>query len=214
MNKTTGFIAASALMLTTIASAQNTNRPVAAKIDVSETQRTQATAFWTDYMLANATPMPLPKLDPLALPHTDNAAAITTGARGVMPGGTPTFFPSKDEQPALDVIPPNHADKADTSVSIQPEGFGYVMPYTNHRMSSVNVYPYSAVGKLFFFIPAGASEPSGTYVCSASVALNSHTLVTARHCMYDYATENGTRTLCSTRLTRTAETLLITEVGR
>ncbi len=187
MKRTSGFLAAAALTLTSVGFAQNTNRPVPGKVSVTDSQRAETTAFWTDDALANATPMPLPTLDPMALPHTDSTFATTNGARGVLPGGPPTFFPSKEEQPHLQPIPARQAETS-PATSVQPEGFGYVMPYTNHRMPTVNVYPYSAVGKLFFFIPAGASEPSGTYVCSASVALNSHTLITARHCMYDYAT--------------------------
>ncbi len=187
MKNRTEIIAAVALTMATAALAQNTNRPVAARVNVSESQRTDTAAFWTDYMLGNATPMPLPKVDPITMPHTDTTFAAANGPRVTMRGSAPTFFPSKEDQPSLAPIPPNHAE-LNPANTIQPDGFGYVMPFTNHRMLSVNVYPYSAVGKLFFFIPAGASEPSGTYVCSASVALNNHTLITARHCMFDYAT--------------------------
>ncbi len=187
MKKRTGLITAVALTLTTAAIAQNTNRPVAGKFVVSDAQRSAAAAFWTNDLLENATPMPLPTLDPLSVRTTDNTLPVAGEPRVSKPGGAPTFFPSKEEQPSLEPIPAKHPDMAPTT-TIQPEGFGYEMPFTNHRMASVNMYPHAAVGKLFFYIPAGASEPSGTYVCSASVAMNNHTLITARHCMFDYAT--------------------------
>jgi V8-like Glu-specific endopeptidase len=80
----------------------------------------------------------------------------------------------------------NHGENNSTGVT--PDGFTYEMPFNNYQVSFLNNFPFSAVGKLFFVIPPGASEPAGDYVCSGSVMNNNYTVLTARHCMFDYAT--------------------------
>ncbi len=65
----------------------------------------------------------------------------------------------------------------------EPQAWGtYPFPYTRYKTSLMkNTYPEKTIGKLFFTL-------SGiNYVCSASV-ISAHTLITARHCIYDYAT--------------------------
>ncbi|MCW5976636.1 MAG: hypothetical protein KIT09_01095 [Bryobacteraceae bacterium] len=57
----------------------------------------------------------------------------------------------------------------------------YNVPSTLYR-ASTRVFPYTAVGKLFFTL-FGVN-----YVCSASV-IRPHLLLTARHCIYDYASK-------------------------
>ncbi len=190
MKKQIGILAASVLSLAAIAPAQKANNPVPGKIQISETDRSATAAYWTTDRLAAAKPMPLPEVDPLAQPrNADVAAPVTTGPRGVVPGGAPTFTLSKDAQQPFEAVKPiGAAGDTAASTGILPQGFNYEMPFSNHRSPVGNGYPYSAVGKLFFFIPPGASEPSGEYVCSASVDMNSHTVITARHCMYDYST--------------------------
>jgi V8-like Glu-specific endopeptidase len=85
----------------------------------------------------------------------------------------------------LERFPLNQGPDTEGQATGGGEGFNYVMPYNNFRTGVNNSYPYSTVGKLFFVIPKGASEAPGDYVCSGSVALDSHTVITARHCMYD-----------------------------
>ncbi len=187
MKKRTGMIAAVALTLTAAALAQNTSKPVPGRINLSDKQRTTSAAFWSNDRLENATPMPLPKVDPASLPHIDSASGAIKEPRVSKPGAPPSFILPREDQPSLEPIPAKSTSAAPAN-TVQTEGFDYEMPFTNHLVPSPNQYPTSAVGKLFFFIPAGASEQSGEYVCSASVAINSHTLITARHCMFDYAT--------------------------
>ncbi len=65
----------------------------------------------------------------------------------------------------------------------EPEAWGtYPFPFARIRTSLMkNTYPEKTIGKLFFTL-------SGiNYVCSASV-IAAHTLITARHCIYDYGT--------------------------
>ena len=57
-----------------------------------------------------------------------------------------------------------------------PAGFTYELPFNNYQPQTVNAYPYSTVGKLFFVIPPGATEAPGNYVCSGSVTGNGYTV--------------------------------------
>jgi hypothetical protein len=71
------------------------------------------------------------------------------------------------------------------SPGIQPlQNTTYPHPFTRYAVLRMlrNIYPYSAVGKLFFTIPN-----SGDFVCSASV-IRPHLLLTARHCVFDWPT--------------------------
>ncbi|MBV8865828.1 MAG: hypothetical protein JO210_10585 [Acidobacteriaceae bacterium] len=135
MKKQIGILVASALSVAAIAPAQTPKGPVPAKLQISETDRTSTAAFWTNDRLAGAKPMPMPEVDPLAQPHeSDSKAPVTNGARGVLPGGTPTFSLSKDAQQPFEAIKPMSAgEDATSSNSILPEGFNYEMPFTNHR---------------------------------------------------------------------------------
>jgi V8-like Glu-specific endopeptidase len=169
----------------------NTAKPKASASAVLKTdsEAKAAQAFWTPSELSSARPMPMPKLDPESI--RSNAAPLINGAKAepmiIGKGGLPSIHvaPSDDQQEPFSL---NRG--TDTTAEFTPEtvGFNYEMPFNNYKTQNNTAYPYTAMGKLFFTIPEGASEPAGTYVCSAAVAVDGHTLVTARHCMFDYST--------------------------
>ncbi|MBV8553347.1 MAG: trypsin-like serine protease [Acidobacteriaceae bacterium] len=187
MNKNVGRIAATAIAFTGVAIAQNSVRPSAGKIQFTDSQIAATNSYWTPERLANAKPLPLPKVDRSLAAIMANASPIASEPKMSGKGGLPSVKLTPENE-SSEPIRLNQGDEEMTELSgIQPEGFNYVMPFSNHRVPALN-YPYSTVGKIFFFVPAGASEPSGEYVCSGAVALNNHTVLTARHCMYDVNT--------------------------
>jgi V8-like Glu-specific endopeptidase len=168
------------------------NQPKAGQRSTTQTEMATAQAFWTADKMANAKAMPLTQVDPFNIKQDMMSAPAPAGQPGFIPAARPTISPS-NQGPVSTNEGGGAADTLQTltqneNVEVQPDGFSYVFPYNTYRPAVLNGYPYSAIGKLFFFIPAGASEPSGEYVCSASVDLNNHTLVTARHCAFDYST--------------------------
>lgn len=183
MKQTPSFIAALTFGLAAVASAQAPKGPVPGKLEFNEQTRVSASALWTTDRLANAKPMPLPEVDPQFVRRSTDAAAVTSGPVGKMPSRPPTYSMSREQIESLGPVEPVLKDeKANSDVSVEPTGFGYVYPFSNHRSTVIYGYPFTTVGKLFFEIPG-----KGEYVCSASVAMNTHTLITARHCVYDYA---------------------------
>jgi len=154
---------------------------------VSDPTKAQAILdYWSPDRLSNARPLPIPILDKEAI---DAAAAKVpvNGPSGGSPGGRPSIQAEPTEETQTETFPLNQGD-ADESAPSDPPGFNYVYPYNNFRTGVNNTYPYSTVGKLFFIVPSGATLPPGEYVCTASVAMNSYTLVTSRQCMYDVNT--------------------------
>jgi V8-like Glu-specific endopeptidase len=143
--------------------------------------------YWTPERLANAKPMPIPKVDRASV----SPAVAPTAAEPihVFAGGLPAV--QVESSPAsLERFPLNQGSPAaqETATAI-PDAFTYEMPFNNFRTGNTNAYPYATIGKLFFIVPPGATEAPGEYVCTASVAMNKHTVVTARHCMFDFATQ-------------------------
>ncbi|MGB8259008.1 MAG: hypothetical protein WCE75_01595 [Terracidiphilus sp.] len=149
--------------------------------------------FWTPERLAAAKPMPLPAADATSV-IPSSAPTTPEPARFSAPG-----LPMVRQAPAAEVSPERFpldtGEEADATPV--PAGFTYCgvgtycdMPYNNFRPDSNTQFPYSAIGKLFFTVPAGVpGEGAGEYVCSAAVVGNSYTVVTARHCMFDYASK-------------------------
>jgi hypothetical protein len=104
-------------------------------------------------------------------------------------------------EPSLERFPLNQGDEFEANADLEsnatpsPEGFSYIMPFNNFRTGINNQFPYATMGKLFFAIPG-----SGNYVCSAAVVGSAtpqtgstktrvNFVVTARHCMWDYASK-------------------------
>lgn len=153
----------------------------------TEAARIQALReFWTPERLASAKPMPVPKVAPGDV--SPSAAPVSGGPLRLGPGGLPSYRDQSTANPTerfpLDQGEELSAD-ASGDASALPQGFNYIMPFNNYRAGNRNTYPYTTVGKLFFFVPTGNSVPSGTYVCSASVAVKTYMVITARHCTFD-----------------------------
>lgn len=148
-------------------------------------QHAQATAdteaqvlnYWTPDRLRNAKPM---------LMHVDGtmrhglAPHVSSSARKTVPGGLPTV--DYDGSEAVQLFDPTAAQaKPGTKPFIVGTGG---LPFTTNRLYPVGdktlfkAYPYATFGQLFF------SEPSGDYVCSASV-IRANVIATAGHCVAD-----------------------------
>jgi V8-like Glu-specific endopeptidase len=160
----------------------------ASHIAVSEAETKAAQEYWTPERLANARPMPLQKVSQATMsPSAAPATRATAEPLHFVPGGLPAVKLQGPTEASPERFPLNQGPdvevRADATPS--PDGFNYEMPFNNFRTGNTNAYPYSTIGKLFFTIPPGASEAPGDYVCSAAVAVDKHTVVTARHCTYD-----------------------------
>ena len=151
---------------------------------VTESEAKSAQEYWTPERMSAALPMPLPEVDR----ETVNSARthVSSEPSRFSRGGLPTIHLAPSTEVNEEHFPLNQGDNDDNSDAVAtPDAFNYEMPFQNFRTGINNSYPYTTVGKLFFTIPEGASEKAGDYVCSASVALDEHTVVTARHCVYD-----------------------------
>ena len=184
--------AAAVLGLAPLTLAQNRNSAALRGMQINASDQALVKSYWTTDKLVNAKPLPLPGIDPLAPAVTPpaNSATIPTTPKS-LPGTLPTITAGRlgnsaaeraneDSQPILKMV--SHAE--DTTA---PNFTASALPFNNYQVPSVNMYPYSAVGKLFFVVPPGASVSPGEYVCTGSVFYDSHTVLTARHCLYDYS---------------------------
>jgi V8-like Glu-specific endopeptidase len=190
-------IAAFILGFAAVAFAQDQRRPEPGGVQFNLSNRSfdQASveSYWTAERLASAIPMPLPKLDP-ATAAFNSAEPPSNLPPRVLPATPPKIAPratvsangTGQSQPTVEML--EHGEAAPENLAAAQGNFNYEFPFNNFQVPNVNTWPYSAVGKLFFTIPPGASEPAGNYVCSGSVFFDSHTVITARHCMYDYPT--------------------------
>ena len=172
--------------LAAMAFAQDKETPKTGHGAITAEMMAATQAYWTPERMANAKPMPLPTVDPAIAAAVSSPLRPAGPARFSPAGGLPkASLTTTERSPSETSEMLNRSDEA-----IQPttSPFSYEYPFTNYRPPVVNAFPYAAVGKLFFVIPAGASEPAGDYVCSASVFNNAYSVITARHCVFDYAT--------------------------
>jgi V8-like Glu-specific endopeptidase len=166
-----------------MAFAQDQQRPRPGQHEVSAADQAATRAYWTVDRMANAKPMPLPTVDPAM--HANVSPLAPPEPLYSFEGGLPTVV-SAGNLPTQSFEMLNHGDPGGAP---QTTPFSYEYPFTNYQPPVIDEYPYSAVGKLFFVIPPGATEPAGDYVCSGSVMANKYTVLTARHCMYDINTK-------------------------
>ena len=155
------------------------NAPVAAGQSFDGNAMTSAVAYWTEERLQNAQPMPLLDVsnDVPGPPIMENSGG------GSSPGQPPAFsFASRRAR---------GANNAPQDIPPPAVTYSYPFPYTRYFVwgplyDGVNndLYPYSTIGRLFFTIN-GADHS-----CSASVA-HPHTLITARHCIFNYIDPSG-----------------------
>jgi V8-like Glu-specific endopeptidase len=152
-----------------------------------QTKRDAVQAYWTPEMLATARPMPIPQVDPASL--VSNNAPSTPEPVHFSAPGLPTIHSDAEIESSTEAFPLNQGLEAGALATPSPDAFNYEMPFNNFRTQNNKLFPYTAIGKLFFTIPAGTSQPAGNYVCSAAVSGTSNIVVTARHCMWDYVSQ-------------------------
>jgi hypothetical protein len=184
-----------------------------------DADQTLTKQYWTNDRLSNARPMPLPLVDPTSIVpgNIQRPATTTVATPHTLPGTRPTITNAsknesqstglKQDESLLTIKMSDHSSAVnpDAQLSTPKDAtFGYEYPFNNYQVPDIDTYPYSAVGKLFFVIPPGASQPAGEYVCSGAVFYDSHTVLTARHC---------TRILFFTRLGTVVPTLPSTMAG-
>jgi V8-like Glu-specific endopeptidase len=176
-------LTASLIGLAATAFAQNQKPPAPGQHEIGAADQAATRAYWTAERMANAKPMPLPRVDPAI--GGDASPLAPPEPAHFAEGGLPTILVSDDNLPSQTFEMLDHGEPA---TAPQTSPFSYEYPFNNYQPPVIDEYPYSTVGKLFFVIPPGASEPAGNYVCSGSVMANSYTVLTARHCMYDIGT--------------------------
>jgi hypothetical protein len=130
---------------------------------------------------ANAREMPLP-----ANRRAPQSQAEALRLGPIPSAATPGFVPGRPgtgEQHPVQLAPARDSD--DEADSVRPSEFGTSdHPFSTSRVNAlfgktVNKYPFTAAGKLFFKIG------SGTFVCSAS-SIKPGIVVTAAHCVADF----------------------------
>ncbi len=157
-------------------------------------------SYWTPERMADAKPMPVPKVIVDALSLASPPASEASGelampgyVRGCPPNAsncdpTPRTLSSQDafssESAAYgDLLQPMHGTKPINPLS------GPYGPFQRWReANAITAYPKSTIGKLFFTLNGR------NFVCSAS-AIGRSTLITAGHCNSDGATHFATNRL-------------------
>ena len=149
------------------------NHPIAgASKEATATDAANTMSYWTLERLANAKPMELLEAD---RSEATEAAPASKGPQVFVKGGLPE----------VNLAPALGGPKIAPSTPGQPEAedlaFSYVYPYSTYYNTDWGSYPSKTIGRLFFTLEGV------DYSCSASV-IRPFTLVTARHCTFDYAT--------------------------
>jgi V8-like Glu-specific endopeptidase len=153
--------------------------PTAGSSDAAVTAEDSAAvlAYWTPERLSNAKPMPLVEAD----------MSVGTGVASAPTSQEPQVF-VEGQRPEINTPPSFNgpyigAAQAENpgSIASQPLAFSYVYPFSTYYNNSYAGYPSKTIGRLFFTLEGS------DYSCSASV-IRAHTLVTARHCVFDYST--------------------------
>jgi hypothetical protein len=158
---------------------------------VVKTPVAEVRAYWMQERLESAKPMPIPEVEATSM---NQAAVSSTGTIHFSPAHAPLATLQDEASESNDRFPLNTGDdfEGEQAESVHADtGFSYEMPFNNYRAGSNTSLPYTAVGKLFFTVPSGASVSAGKYVCSASIINDGRgtyglTLVTSRQCVWDY----------------------------
>lgn len=149
---------------------------VAKTNDAVTTNSSASATYWTPQRLRNAKPLNIP---------IPTGGVVSTQAAPV--AGTPVS--ASGRAPTVNVAP-NLQNKlfqpptvnTNNDAAVQPNNVGSVgAHFTSSRLiplSADTVYPYRAVGKLFFTIPG-----QGDFVCSGAV-LRPRIILTAGHCVH------------------------------
>ena len=155
-------------------------------------QQQQAKGYWTRSRLESARPYPLPKV---------RATGGPVGGISTQTGGQPHAVQGKlprsaQQQSAAAATPQGARSQA----AVEPALYSYPFPFTRYYVdvqlynapATPGVYPYIAVGKIFF------TQNGPNFVCSgASVAspAATQTVWTAGHCLNDGSNTFNTNTV-------------------
>jgi V8-like Glu-specific endopeptidase len=184
-------VAAATLVPSVASGAQGPQARKVAVHRVGAKQQQQASAYWTRARLQSARPYPLPKVRATGGPVGGISTDATGRARAVA-GKLP-----KGARPAATVAPLG----ARALASVEPALYSYPFPFTrydvdlplyNAAFTHTGVYPYIAVGKVFF------TQNGSNYVCSGASVVSAaafQTVWTAGHCLNDGSQTFNTNTV-------------------
>ena len=162
----------------TPASAQTPRAPAPALLATQDTDAA-VRAYWTPERLRDAKPKEMKLSGPARHGHAGN---IVTGARQTFQGAFPTETDDGSLATKLFDLPEGTKTQRTRAPIVGSSG----LPFTTNRLYPqadtvlYKAYPYATIGQLYF------TEPSGNYVCTASVIRYS-VIATAGHCVADGA---------------------------
>lgn len=139
-------------------------------------------SYWTRERMLAAKPYPMPTREgaPRALPREEPMATSLGGDEsGALPRHSMLLGADDGDILAISGALAQPTDEAEPRLIVpQANGYDYPPPNTTYFVpkSFYSLYPYYAVGKVFF------SSGGGNYVCSGSSAGN-HAVLTAGHCV-------------------------------
>lgn len=136
------------------------------------------TEYWTKERMMNAKPYPIPSLGGQPASMESMPEEVLEGVPGINRGGLPgaSVLMSEDEYAVIRL-----------TGAIQPtDAYAYPPPQTTFYVlntlygTTSSVYPYRAIGKVFF------TQGGTNYVCSGS-SIGGRAVLTAGHCVSDGA---------------------------
>ena len=174
--KTMRYVLLSTMLLVVAMASPRLNAQQSPRAGTSEAMNVDDVAavasYWTPERLAAAKPMDLINVDPSVTSSPTHPSE--QGPQGFAKGALPTTnLPADVSQPLIQAL-------GESEAGLVVPGFSYVYPFDTYSDPSYNIYPDQTVGRLFFVLDGV------DYSCSASV-IRPHTLVTARHCVYNYS---------------------------
>ncbi|GAB4544853.1 MAG: hypothetical protein Fur0020_14070 [Thermodesulfovibrionia bacterium] len=145
---------------------------------VSTYVKQPTTEYWTKERMMNAKPYPMPSLSGAPQSMESAPEEMLGGLAGINKGGLPgtSILLSEDENAVIGL-----------TGAVQPmDAYAYPPPQTTFYVynplygTTSSVYPYMAIGKVFF------TKSGVNYVCSGS-SIGGRAVLTAGHCVSDGA---------------------------
>jgi V8-like Glu-specific endopeptidase len=173
-------ISVAIFLMTGLAFAPNAAAQAALTMSTVGAASSSATDYWTPERMANAKPLPLPRV---AATNVKIESAARASGPAVGANGSPGLLNAVPDNRNVLFVPKAAAASQDDLAA--PEAFGTSgAPFTSSRLvpnaatAAGNVYPNRINGKLFFTKPG-----VGNFVCSATVQ-RPGIITTAGHCVH------------------------------